>query len=103
MQYVEECGDIHPPTSYGVSSYDSSGDTILDSETNWPPVGHGVADFNQHRTWPRYWSNTLPHPHRTSSLSINPFKRYKSAKLPSLHNFFKFDLCDLEKYVKSKT
>jgi hypothetical protein len=99
MQYVEECGEIHPPTSYGVPSYNSSGDTILDSETKWPPVGHGVTDFNQHRTGPRYCSNTFPHPHQSSSLSINPFKIYRSdiAKLPSLHNFYKFDLCDLEK------
>jgi hypothetical protein len=21
MQYVEECGEIHPPTNYGVPSY----------------------------------------------------------------------------------
>jgi hypothetical protein len=50
----------------------------LDSETKWLPVGHGVADFNQHQTWHRYWSNTFPHPHWTSSLSINPFKIYRS-------------------------
>jgi hypothetical protein len=30
-------------------------------------------------------------------ISINPFKRSRSdiVKLPSLHNFLKFDLCDL--------
>jgi hypothetical protein len=77
MQYVEECGEIHPPTSNGVPSYNSLGDTILDSETKWLLVGHGAADFNQHRTWPRYWSHTFPHPHQTLSFSINPFKRYR--------------------------
>jgi hypothetical protein len=93
MQNVEECGEIHPPTSNGVPSYDSSGDTILDSETKWLPVGHGVADFNQHRTW----SIAFPHPHRTSSLSKSIHSKYIDQTLPSLHNFLKFDLCDIEK------
>jgi hypothetical protein len=41
--------------------------------------GHQSADFIQHRTWPNwYWSNKFPHPHWTSSISINPFKRSQS-------------------------
>jgi hypothetical protein len=70
---LEECGEMHPPTSYGVPSYNSSGDG-----QNFGQNGHQSSILDQ---------------------IITPFKRHLSdiAKLPSLHNFLKFDLCDLEK------